>query len=225
MIQNGNELLKRLLDALMPNRAAPVLARVLKAHTGAGKTKYSVDVRVLKVGTLEDTEQVISEVPLNPIWAGKKKRGVYAIPNEGQVVIVEFISWNSAYPYIAGVWSDEYDADAFSKNKFLITDGDGMKFEIDADGKKITIDNGKGSVATLEENKISCDNGKLKMILNGEKAAIKNGSKSLFTILDTHIKNVYGMTLVGSPAQHKVSPPDIQKFVQDGADLAALMEA
>jgi phage baseplate assembly protein gpV len=225
MIQNGGKLLKQMLDALLPNRASPVLARVLKGYEGAGKTRYSVDVRVLKAGTLEDTEQVISEVPITPLWAAKKKRGVYAIPNEGQVVIVEFISWNPAYPYIAGIWSDDYEADSFSKNKFLITDGDGMKFEIDADGKKITIDNGKKSVITLEENKITCDNGKLQVILNGDKASVKNGSKSLFTILDTHIKNVLGMKTVGSPAQHVVSPPDIQKFTQDGADLAALMEA
>ncbi|MDR0403580.1 MAG: hypothetical protein LBH35_08350 [Treponema sp.] len=60
------DLLRKLLDAILPNRAAPVLARVLKAHEGPGKTKYAVDVRVLKAGTLEDTDQVISEVPMEP---------------------------------------------------------------------------------------------------------------------------------------------------------------
>jgi hypothetical protein len=44
---------------ILPNHAAPV--RVLKAHEGPGKTKYSVDVRVLKVGTLEDSEQVTKD--------------------------------------------------------------------------------------------------------------------------------------------------------------------
>jgi hypothetical protein len=85
-MQSGDTFLRNLLNAILPNRAAPVLARVRKAHEGPGKTKYSVDVRVLKVGTLEDTEQVISEVPLSPIWAGKKKRGVYAIPDRKSVV-------------------------------------------------------------------------------------------------------------------------------------------
>jgi hypothetical protein len=103
-----------------------------------------VDARVLKVGALEDTGQVISEVPLNPVWAGKKKRGVYAIPDEGQVVIIEFLCWNPAYPYVAGMWADEYEADGFGKNRFVVTDGDGMKFAIDAQEKGITLDNGEG---------------------------------------------------------------------------------
>jgi hypothetical protein len=109
-----------------------------------GKIKYSVDVRVLKAGTLEDTAQVISEVPLNPVWAGKKKRGVYAIPGEEQVVIIEFLCWNPAYPYVAGMWADEYEADGFGKDQFVITDGEGMKFAIDAQEKGITLDNGGG---------------------------------------------------------------------------------
>jgi hypothetical protein len=218
--------MRRLLDALLPNRAAPVLARVLKAHEGPGNTKYSVDARVVKAGTLEDTGQVIAEVPLPLMWAGKKKRGVYAIPNEGQVVIIEFLCWNSAYPYVAGIWSDEYEADEFGKDRFLITDGDGMKFEIDANEKGITLDNGEGCRVLLEKgNKITCDNGKLKAVLNGDKASLKNGSKSLFTILDTHLQNVIGMKTVGSPAQHVVSPDDITKLQKDKTDLGRLLEA
>lgn len=222
----GADFTGRLLDALLPNRAAPVLARVLKAHEGPGKTKYSVDVRVVKAGTLEDTEQVIAEVPLPLVWAGKKKRGVYAIPGEGQVVIIEFLQWNPAWPYVAGVWSDEYEADGFGKDRFLITDGEGMRFEIDANGKGITLDNGAGCMVLLEKgNKITCDNGKLKAVLNGEKVSVKNGSKSLFTILDTHFQNVAGMKLVGGPAQHVVSPDDITKLQKDKADLGELLEA
>ena len=225
-MQSGTELLKRMLDALLPNRAAPVLARVLKAHEGSGKTRYSVDVRVVKVGTLEDTDQVISEVPISPIWAAKKKRGVYAIPNEGQVVIVEFLCWNPAYPYVSGIWSDEYEADDFGKDKFIITDGEGMKFIIDAVERSVTIDNGEGCVVILEKgNKITADNGKLKVFLNKEKASIKNGSQSLFTILDTHIQNIISMKTVGSPPWHIVSPESIQKFTRDKADLSRLMEA
>jgi hypothetical protein len=221
----GAEMLKRLLDAMLPNRAAPALARVLKAHEGPGKTKYSVDVRVLKAGTLEDTEQVISEVPLNPVWTANKKRGVYAIPNEGQVVIIEFLCWNPAYPYVAGMWADEYEADGFGKDQFVVTDGEGMKFVIDAREKGITLDNGEGCRVLLEKgNKITVDNGKLKAVLNGEKISVKNGSKSLYTILDTHIKNLAGMKTVGSPAQHAVSPDDIAKFQKDKADLGQLLE-
>jgi hypothetical protein len=51
--------------------------------------------------------------------------------------------------------------------------------------------------------------------LNGEKCAVKNGSKSLFTVLDKHFDNLIGMKTVGSPAQHIVSPDDITKMKQD----------
>jgi hypothetical protein len=204
---HSTDFFSNLLNALLPNRAAPVLARVIKAHEGAGKTQYSVDVRVVKLGTLEDTDQVISEVPISPIWAGQKKRGVYAIPNEDQVVVVEFLGWNPAYPFVAGIWSDEYESDAFAKDQFIITDGEGMQFRIDAEEKGIIIDNGK-----------------IKITLNGDKCAITNGSKSLFTIMDTLLTTLIGMKTVGSPAQHTVFPADIQSLTQTKTDLGQLLE-
>jgi len=223
---NSIEFLKNLLNAILPNRAAPVLARVIKAHEGPGKTKYSVDVRVLKLGTLEDTDQVISEVPISPVWAGKKKRGLYSIPNEDQVVIIEFLAWNPAYPFVAGMWSDEYEADEFKKDQFVLTDGNGMKIIIDAVEKSISLDNGDGCTVKLEKDKkITADNSQLQVILNGDKCAVKNGSKSLFTILDTHFQNLISMKTVGSPAQHVVSPDDITKITQDKTDLGLLLEA
>jgi phage baseplate assembly protein gpV len=207
-MQGGETFLRNLLNALLPNRAAPALGRVLKVHEGPGKTKYSCDVRIIKAGTLEDTDQDIAEVPINPIWAGRKKRGVYALPQLDQVVIVEFLQWNPAYPFIAGIWSDEYDADEFKKDQFVITDGDGMKFIIDVQEKGILIDNSK-----------------LKVHLKADKLSVKNGSKNLFTILDTHFQNLIAMKTVGAPTQHVVSPGDILKFIQDKTDLAMILEA
>jgi hypothetical protein len=235
----AEDFIRGLLNRLLPNRAAPVLARVVKSYEGPGKNRYSVDVRVLTAGTLEETDQVIPEVPISPIWAAKKLRGVYAIPNEDQVVIIEFIGWNLAYPYVSGIWSDEYEAGEFKKNQFVIVDGDGMKFIIDAAEKKITADNGEQAVITWEKDKITLDNGKLKAVLNKDKLSVNNGSKSLFTVIDTALghmaalaQNTGAHKSVGSPALHVVSPDDIAKFVldnknftQDKADLAAIMEA
>jgi len=132
-MKTGDNFLNNLLNALLPNRAAPVLARVMKAYEGPGKNKYSCDVKVLTAGTLEETDREISEVPINPIWAGKKGKGLYAIPPENSVVVVEFIAWNLAYPYIAGIWSDEYDAGEFKKDQIVITDGEGVKIGVDVD--------------------------------------------------------------------------------------------
>jgi hypothetical protein len=238
-MQSGEKFLRNLLNALLPNRAAPALGRVLKVYEGPGRTKYSCDVRIIKAGTLEDTDQDIAEVPISPIWAGKKKRGVYALPQTDQVVIVGFLQWNPAYPYIAGIWSDEYEADEFKENQFVITDGDGMKLVIDGAKKKITLDNGKKAVITWEEDKIALDNGKLQAVLNGDKLSVKNNSKSLFTVIDAALghmaalaQNISAHKMVGSPAQHTVSPDDITRFTQDNAnltedksDLAAVLEA
>ena len=207
-MKSGQEFLASLLNALLPNRAAPVLAKVIKAYEGAGANKYACDVQVLTAGTLEETDQIIAEVPISPIWAGKKKRGVYAIPPAGQIVIVSFIGWNVAFPFIAGVWADEYEADDFKAGQFVITDGDGLKIIADSEEKKITIDTGKAQV-----------------IVNGDKIAIKNSSKSLFTILDTHIQNLIGMTTTGAPVKHVVDPASIQKFMQDKQDLSLVLEA
>jgi hypothetical protein len=207
-VQDTKKLLENLLNALLPNRAAPVLGRVLKAYEGPGKTKYAVDVRVVTAGTLEDTDQVIAEVPISPIWAGKKGRGVYAIPSVDTLVIVEFLSWDPAYPYVAGIWSDEYKAGEFGKDQLVITDGDKISITVDAADKSVSIRNDG-----------------LKIVLKGNKMAIKNGSKSLFTILNTHFQDFISMKFVGSPAQHVVSPDDITKLTQAKTDLAALLEA
>lgn len=206
-MNSGKQFLKNLLDALLPNRSAPVLGRVLKAHEGPGKTTYAVDVQVVSSGTLEDTEQIIPEVPISPIWIGKKGKGVYAIPPVDALVIVEFLNWNPAYPYVSGIWSDEYEAGKFGKDQLVITDGNKINITVDAAEKSIVVQNDA-----------------LEVILKGNKMAIKNGSKNLFTILDTHLQNIITMKTAGSPTKHVLSPESIQKVTQDKVDLAALLE-
>jgi hypothetical protein len=204
-MQSAKAIFANLLNTMLPNRAAPALARVLKSYEGPGANKYACDVRILKAGTLEDTEQVISEVPLSPLWASKKKRGVYAIPPAGQVVIVEFLEWNPAFPYIAGIWGDEYEADTFKQGQFIITDGDAVKVIIDSNAKTVTVTNGSVTIT-----------------LKGSKAALRNGSQSLFTIMDAHFQNLMAMTdAKGVPVNGK----DIAKFQIDKANWSALLEA
>ncbi len=122
-----------LRNILLPNQAAPQIGRVLKAYKGPGKNTYAVDVRIVTAGTLEDTDMEIAEVPINPIWIGKKGKGIYAIPPPDALVIVGFIGWNVAFPYIAGMYSDEYAAGEFADGQLMITDGEGVKFGVDVD--------------------------------------------------------------------------------------------
>jgi phage baseplate assembly protein gpV len=205
-MQSAEQFLKNLLNTIFPNRAAPVLAKVLKAHEGAGKTKYSLDVRVLKVGTLEETDQVIQEVPISPIWATQKKRGVYALPSVDQVVIVEFLEWNPAFPIIAGIYGDEYETDDFKKDQFVITDGDGMKFIIDSAEKKITIDDRKKAIITLEEDKITIENDKKAMITwEDGKIIIDNGKKAIVTLEENKIIADNGMKSIVTLEANKIT--------------------
>jgi hypothetical protein len=132
-MKTGIDFLKNLLNAILPNHAAPVLARVMKVYEGPGKNKYSCDVKVLKAGSLEETDQEIAEVPINPIWADKTNKGIYAPPPEGGIVIIEFLEWNVAYPYVAGVYSDEYTAQKFKKGQLVITDGKDLRIEFSDD--------------------------------------------------------------------------------------------
>jgi hypothetical protein len=80
-------------------------------------------------------------------------------------------------------------------------------------------------VIDAAEKSIAIDNGELQLCLNGAKMSVKNGSKSLFTLLDTHFQNVMNMKTVDSPVQHVVSPDAIAKIMQDKTDLVALLEA
>jgi len=87
----------------------------------------------LTAGTLEETDQEIAEVPINPIWADKTNKGIYAPPPEGGIVIIGFLEWNVAYPYVAGVYSDEYTAQKFKKGQLVITDGKDLRIEFSDD--------------------------------------------------------------------------------------------
>jgi hypothetical protein len=239
---NTDTLLQNLLDRLLPNRAVPVLGRVIRAYEGPGKNRYSVDVRVLKAGTLEETNQVIPEVPLSPVWVGKKKRGLYAMPGPDRVVIVAFIEANQAFPFIAGIWSDEYEADEFSKDKFVITDGEDRKIVIDSAADTVTAANGKVEVVlkgdeaalrdgisevVLKGGKATVTDGIAEITLNKGRAAVRNKGQSLFTILNTHITDLIAMQMQVAGISAPITPTTdtIAKLTATQALLALLLEA
>lgn len=132
-MEKTGDIMKRLRDSIFPNYKPPVLAKVIKGYEGPGKTAYAVDVRILKPGSLEETDIVLPEVPINPIWTGQGGKGLYAIPPQNTIVIVGFVEWNMSFPYVAGVWSDKYNTGEFKKGQIVITDGDGLKLGVDVD--------------------------------------------------------------------------------------------
>ena len=152
-IMNAVKIKKNLKDAIFPNACFPELAFVKKVYEGSGKGKYCVDVEILTPGSLEKTGELMSEVPLNPIFIGKKKTGLYVPPPADAVVIVAFIRGNRAFPYISGVYGNTYESADFKKDEFLLTDGD--KIEIRISEGKITTINDKVE-AIIESSKLSC---------------------------------------------------------------------
>jgi hypothetical protein len=187
-MKTGKDFLKNLLNALLPNRAAPVLARVMRVHEGPGKNKYSCDVTVLTAGTLEETDQIISEVPINPIWADKANKGVYAPPPEGGIVIVEFLEWNIAYPYIAGVYSDEYTAQKFKKGQLVVTDGKDLRFEF-SDDEIFIHDTNKFEMRFVKGSFNIVNAGGLKVEIDSDahNITIDNGHRSSAVISDAGV--------------------------------------
>ena len=187
-MKTGIDFLKDLLNALLPNRAAPVLARVMKVYEGPGKNKYSCDVKVLTAGTLEETDQEIAEVPINPVWAGKTNKGVYAPPPEGGIVIIGFLEWNVAYPYVAGVYSDEYTAQKFKKGQLVITDGKDLRFEF-SDGEIFIHDTNKFEMRFIKGNFNIVNAGGLKFEINSNAhiITIDNGRGSSIVLSDAGV--------------------------------------
>jgi len=113
----------RWLDAAMPHRQGPQIGKVLSFGSGSGTNEYSARVRILKPGSLEETETVLEEVPTSPLWASSNGAGVYAPLPEDTLVIVGYIEHNPSYPYIEGVWGEYYDSADFKSDEFLITNG------------------------------------------------------------------------------------------------------
>ena len=187
-MKTGIDFMKNLLNALLPNRAAPVLARVMKVYEGPGKNKYSCDVKVLTAGTLEETDQEIAEVPINPIWADKTNKGIYAPPPEGGIVIIEFLEWNVAYPYVAGVYSDEYTAQKFKKGQLVITDGKDLRIEF-SDDEILFSDTAKFEMRFVKAKLNIINSGGLKVEIDSKThtITIDNGNKNYAVISDSGV--------------------------------------
>jgi len=193
-MKTGVDFLKNLLNALLPHRATPVLARVMKVYEGPGKNKYSCDVKVLTAGSLEETDQEIAEVPISPIWADKKNKGIYAPPPEGGIVIIGFLEWNVAYPYVAGVYSDEYTAQKFKKGQLVITDGKDLRIEF-SDDEIYIHDTNKFEMRFVKGKLIVTNNGGLKLEIDSDAHifTIDNGHGSSIVLSDS------GVAVKGKP--------------------------
>jgi hypothetical protein len=221
---DAEKIIERLLNRLLPNRAAPVLGRVISAYEGPGKNTYSVDVRIVTAGTLEETDQVIPEVPISHGWTTKKGKGIYAIPPVDTLVIVEFLQWNQAYPYVSGIYSNEYDAGKFGKDQLVITDGKDLRIEFSDD--EILIHDSNNFQWKFIKGKLLVSDGKgVNFGINAEDLFIfETKAQSLKKILDKIIDETAAIKTKGPPPQHVVTPSSQMKLKAIKNDVAALLK-
>ena len=142
--------LERIKDRIISSLAAPVLVRVDKGYAKLSAGGYCFDGEVLMPETLEATGELLKEVPISPVWAGRDGRGIYCPPEAGQVVIVSFIGFNKAYPFYSGVYGDSYTPADAAENALIFTDGQGGVFSMTGSGLFSLMNNSKSLKALLE---------------------------------------------------------------------------
>ena len=120
-----------------------------------------------------------------------------------------------------------------SEVDFIAAEGDGfcIVHKSGTDGDLI-------SSVVMDDEKIELRQKEAVLTVSGNKMSFKNGKKDFYTVMSkilddcaTHAENCAKHKTVGSPANHQVSPDDIQKFTtdqtnfqQDKSDLGEIME-
>ncbi|MBN2546573.1 MAG: hypothetical protein JXB50_12305 [Spirochaetes bacterium] len=225
------KIMTNLLNSLLPKRMSPKLAVVKKVYTDAGKGKYCCDVEILNPGDLERTGELYKEVPINPVWAGKDKRGVYCTLQKDIIIILNFINWDEAFPYVESIYSNQYDAFEHPEDTFLITDGDKKEIRIMKDIISIKNDkliynldmtSGSEKIEITDEsntNKILFDKKGIKITtqkdtldlsdlieLKNSAGTIKECFDDIWTQIETLNRNCSVIKTSGSPSNHNVIP-------------------
>jgi hypothetical protein len=114
------------------------------------------------------------------------------------LVIVEFLQWNPAYPYVSGIWSNEYNAAQFKRDQLVITDGKDLRIEFSDD--EILVHDSNKFQSSFKKGRLVVSNDKgLSIDVNSDAGTIlhNNGKGcSLFLGTDAITINGKGSTIV-----------------------------
>jgi hypothetical protein len=190
-------IIENLLNKLFPKRMSPKLAVVNKVYTNADKGTYCCDVEIVRTGDLERTGKSYKEVPISPIWAGKDKRGLYCTLQKDIIVIINFIDWDEAHPYVDGIWSDQYETFEHPENEFLII-AQSIEFRMKEQDKKIIMKVGDDSEMYIDlESFMIGGNGATDYLIKGD--TFKQALENVLKLLKNHTHLIDGiMTGQGS---------------------------
>ena len=190
-------MIDQLARAILKHLAFPRIVRV--THSEAGGRGYYIDGEAVTPGTYEATGELFKEVPVPPVWGDGDGRGVFIPPTEGQMVIVSFVEGNKAFPFVAGVYGEEYKpVDKASAGQVAICDAAGLRIELAADGSVSVSCNGKMQLVMDASGKceIKDDKGAV-MLIESSKLKVGNATGTIKTLLEQILDIISGLQTTG----------------------------
>ncbi|MBP5163196.1 MAG: hypothetical protein ILP16_09520 [Spirochaetales bacterium] len=197
------DFLKIIKEQIKKELAFPALVKVEKVTCSS--SGYSIDGRGLRPGSLELTSETFKEIPISPLWADKDGRGLFAPPAPGQIAVVSYLEGNRAYPYVSGIYGEDYKpCGAAADKKLVLTDGNGLVLMFQpSDPQKIEIQDGQGGMIILQakdpQQLIIKDGKGEQLVLHPEDKlmSINNDTTGMKEILEGIISLISGIKILG----------------------------
>lgn len=187
--------------AVLNHLAFPRIVRV--THAEAGERGYYIDGEAVMPGSYEATGELFKEIPVPPVWADGDGRGIFIPPTKGQMVVVSFIEGNKAYPFVSGVYGEEYKpAGKAVAGQIAICDASGLRIELAADGGLSISCDGKMRMTMDSAGKceITDDKGAT-FLIESSKLKVANSAGSVKTLLEQILDIISGLQTTGTGNQ------------------------
>lgn len=194
-------IIEQIAKAVLSQLAFPRIVRV--THAEAGERGYYIDGEAVKPGSYEATGELFKEIPVPPVWADGDGRGVFIPPTKGQMVVVSFVEGNKAYPFVAGVYGEEYrPIDTAVAGQIAICDAAGLRIELAADGGLSISCNGKMCMTMDAAGKCEIKDDKgATFLVESSKLKVGNAAGSVKTLLEQILDIISGLQTTGTGNQ------------------------
>ena len=93
------------LNSAMPKRQGPELGKVQSSTCSA--QEYTCAVKLLEPDSLAETGTELSGVSINPLWADSHGSGIYAPPENGQIVVISYLGMDRNHPFVSAIWGGQ----------------------------------------------------------------------------------------------------------------------
>ena len=93
------------LNSAMPKRQGPELGKVQSST--CSDQEYTCAVKLLEPDSLAETGTELSGVSINPLWADSHGSGIYAPPENGQIVVIGYLGMDRSHPFVSAIWGGQ----------------------------------------------------------------------------------------------------------------------